>query len=197
MPINPLEITIQKEVVSEIQRLQKALGAAFSPRELNRMAQFATVNAAKAVQDEVRAAAPTNSGLMAKKVKARRSRITRPGAIVGPIQGKKGAWYSKFVIYGTKKHVIYGNVGTAVTARDAVFHPLKLLSGAVVAKANHPGARADHFVTETAWRNIAQARDAYGATIARLITDEQFRGMVVGLQAKYATRYRVETGKHS
>jgi len=59
MPRSPLEVTIKEDVVlREIRNLQQALGNAFNPRELDKMAQFATVNAARALQDSVRQESP-------------------------------------------------------------------------------------------------------------------------------------------
>ena len=197
MPRSPLEITIQQDVVlREIKNLQDALGNAFHPRELDKMAQFATVNAARALQDSVRRESPDRSGFMHKQVKGRRSRLTRPGAIVGPVGGKKGAWYAKFVVYGTKAHRIYGSVGGKADFLGASINkPLKLLSGQTVNAVRHPGAQSNNFVVRASERNIDRATDAYVASMAKFMTDDHFRQKVVGLNAYYRSRYGADTRK--
>lgn len=197
MPRSPLEITIQQDVVlREIKNLQDALGNAFHPRELDKMAQFATVNAARALQDSVRRESPDRSGFMDKQVKGRRSRLTRPGAIVGPVGGKKGAWYAKFVVYGTKAHRIYGSVGGKADFLGASINkPLKLLSGQTVNAVRHPGAQSNNFVVRASERNIDRATDAYVASMAKFMTDDHFRQKVVGLNAYYRSRYGADTRK--
>jgi hypothetical protein len=197
MPRSPLEITIKEDVVlREIRNLQQALGNAFHPRELDKMAQFATVNAARALQDPVRRESPDRSGFMDKQVKGRRSRLTRPGAIVGPVGGKKGAWYAKFVVYGTKAHRIYGSVGGKADFLGASINkPLKLISGQTVNAVRHPGAQSNNFVVRAAERNIDRATDAYAASMAKFMTDDHFRQKVIGLQAYYRSRYGADTRK--
>jgi len=199
MPRSPLEITIQQDVVlREIRNLQAALGDAFNPRELDKMAQFATVNAARSVQADVRHESPDRTGFMDKQVKARRSRLTRPGAIVGPVQGAAKAWYAKFVVHGTKPHRIYGGVGgRADFIGAAINKPLKLVSGQTVAAVRHPGAKSNDFVQRAAERNIAKITDAYTASMAKFMTDDHFRQKVIGLQAYYRSRYGADTRKVS
>lgn len=197
MARSPLEISIKEDVVlREIRNLQQALGDAFNPRELDKMAQFATVNAARALQDSVRDESPDLTGFMDKKVKGRRSRLTRPGAIVGPVGGKKGAWYAKFVVYGTRAHRIYGSVGGKADLLGAAINkPLKLISGQTVNAVRHPGAQSNNFVVRAAERNIDRATDAYTASMAKFMTDDHFRQKVVGLQATYRSKYGADTRK--
>lgn len=195
MPRSPLEVVIKDDLVlREIANLRAALGSAFSPRELDKMAQFATVNAARAIQQDVKAESPDRTGFMDKQVKGRRSRLTRPGAIVGPVQGKSKAWYAKFVVYGTKPHRIYGGVGAGADLIGAVINkPLKLLSGQTVAAVRHPGARSNDFVQRAAQRNADKIADAYTASMAKFMTDDHFRKKVVGLEAYYRSRYGADT----
>lgn len=106
MAVNGLELEIQGNVRQQTEALQKVFLETLGWKGIRKLEQFATVNAARALAPYVRDAAPTDSKFLAKNVRGRRSRITRPGAIVGPVGGKKHAWYSWFVVKGTKPHTI-------------------------------------------------------------------------------------------
>ena len=130
------------------------------------------MNAARALAPYVRAKAPADTGQLAKSVRGRRSRITRPGAIVGPVAGKKQSWYAWFAVKGTKPHTI-----PKVTAAN-LFSDRKFIE--------HPGTRGSNFVIEAVEANIQVAKDAMAKTIVLLINDEAMRAKVLGLEIEYA-----------
>lgn len=168
MAKNALELTLQGDVRKQGEQLQKAFLNTLGWKGIRKLEQFATVNAARALQRDVRDAAPDGpTGLMGKSVRGRRSRITRPGAIVGPVAGKKGAWYAWFVVKGVKPHSLKGGVAGKLGPK------------------NHPGIPPNNFVIETVEANIQKATDAMAATIVLMLEDEAFRNMVVGLEVAY------------
>ena len=156
-----VEIELQGNVRAEAEALQKAFLNSLGWKGVRKLEQFATVNAARALAKPVREKAPTDLGGLAKSVRGRRSRITRPGAIVGPVAGKKYAWYAWFVVKGTKPHTI-----PRVTAAN-LFSDRKFIE--------HPGTRGDNFVIEAVEANIQLAKDAMSKTIVLLLNDEAMR----------------------
>lgn len=172
MAINGLEIEIQGDVRRQTEALQKTLLETLGWKGVRKLEQFATVNAARALAPYVRAAAPSDSKSLAKNVRGRRSRITRPGAIVGPVAGKKHSWYAWFVVKGTKPHTI-----PKITARN-LFTTQKVIE--------HPGTRGNNFVSTTVERNIRVGQDAMAKTIVLLMNDVAMRNKVLGLEIEYA-----------
>lgn len=167
-----VEIELQGNVRAEAEALQKAFLNSLGWRGVRKLEQFATVNAARALAPKVRAAAPKDTGQLGKSVRGRRSRITRPGAIVGPVAGKKHSWYAWFAVKGTKPHTI-----PKVTAKN-LFSDRKFIE--------HPGTRGSNFVIETVEANIQLAKDAMAKTIVLLLNDEAMRAKVLGLEIEYA-----------
>jgi hypothetical protein len=167
-----VEIQLQGNVRAEAEALQKVFLNSLGWRGVRKLEQFATVNAARALAKPVRAAAPKDLGGLAKSVRGRRSRITRPGAIVGPVASKKYAWYAWFAVKGTKPHTI-----PKVTAGN-MFSDRKFIE--------HPGTRGNNFVIEAVEANIQLAKDAMAKTIVLLINDEAMRNKVLGLEIEYA-----------
>ena len=178
-----VEIQLQGNVRAEAEALQKAFLNSLGWKGVRKLEQFATVNAARALAPEVRKKAPTDLGTMAKNVRGRRSRITRPGAIVGPVAGKKYSWYAWFVVKGTKPHTI-----PKVTAGN-LFSDRKFIE--------HPGTRGNNFVIEAVEANIQKAKDAMSKTIVLLLNDEAMRAKVLGLEIEYAngtaTKFQTES----
>jgi len=178
-----VEIVLQGNVRAEAEALQKAFLNSLGWRGVRKLEQFATVNAARALAPYVRAKAPADTGQLAKSVRGRRSRITRPGAIVGPVAGKKQSWYAWFAVKGTKPHTI-----PKVTAAN-LFSDRKFIE--------HPGTRGSNFVIEAVEANIQVAKDAMAKTIVLLINDEAMRAKVLGLEIEYAngtaTKFRSES----
>jgi hypothetical protein len=166
-----VEIQLQGNVRAEAEALQKVFLNSLGWRGVRKL-EFATVNAARALAKPVRAAAPKDLGGLAKSVRGRRSRITRPGAIVGPVASKKYAWYAWFAVKGTKPHTI-----PKVTAGN-MFSDRKFIE--------HPGTRGNNFVIEAVEANIQLAKDAMAKTIVLLINDEAMRNKVLGLEIEYA-----------
>jgi len=167
-----VEIVLQGNVRAEAEALQKAFLNSLGWRGVRKLEQFATVNAARALAPYVRAKAPADTGQLAKSVRGRRSRITRPGAIVGPVAGKKQSWYAWFAVKGTKPHTI-----PKVTAAN-LFSDRKFIE--------HPGTRGSNFVIEAVEANIQVAKDAMAKTIVLLLNDEAMRAKVLGLEIEYA-----------
>ena len=167
-----VEIELQGNVRAEAEALQKVFLNSLGWRGVRKLEQFATVNAARALAPYVRAKAPADTGQLAKSVRGRRSRITRPGAIVGPVAGKKQSWYAWFAVKGTKPHTI-----PKVTAAN-LFSDRKFIE--------HPGTRGSNFVIEAVEANIQVAKDAMAKTIVLLINDEAMRAKVLGLEIEYA-----------
>ena len=172
MAKNSIEIQLQGNVRAEAEALQKAFLNSLGWKGVRKLEQFATVNAARALAKPVRDKAPKDLGALAKNVRGRRSRITRPGAIVGPVAGKKHAWYSWFVVKGTKPHTI-----PKITAAN-LFSERKFIE--------HPGTRGNNFVIEAVEGNIQLAKDAMAKTIVLLLNDEAMRAKVLGLEIEYA-----------
>jgi hypothetical protein len=161
-----LEIKMQGQIRAEAKALQDVFLKTLGWKGIRKLEQFAVVNAARAYAPYVRAAAPKDVGGLAKSVRGRRSRYQRPGAIVGPTQGKKQAWYARFVIYGSKPHTIPKTnvVGQAINRRlDAAGAGYSVFDQG---KIQHPGAR--------------------GATVVLLLNDEAKRAKVLGLEIEYA-----------
>ena len=167
-----VEIQLQGNVRAEAEALQKVFLNSLGWRGVRKLEQFATVNAARALAKPVREKAPKDLGGLAKSVRGRRSRITRPGAIVGPVAGKKHAWYAWFAVKGTKPHTI-----PKVTVGN-MFSDRKFIE--------HPGTRGNNFVIEAVEANIQLAKDAMAKTIVLLINDEAMRNKVLGLEIEYA-----------
>ena len=167
-----VEIQLQGNVRAEAEALQKVFLNSLGWRGVRKLEQFATVNAARALAKPVREKAPKDLGGLAKSVRGRRSRITRPGAIVGPVAGKKHAWYAWFAVKGTKPHTI-----PKITAAN-LFSDRKFIE--------HPGIRGNNFVIEAVEANIQLAKDAMAKTIVLLINDEAMRNKVLGLEIEYA-----------
>jgi len=167
-----VEIQLQGNVRAEAEALQKVFLNSLGWRGVRKLEQFATVNAARALAKPVREKAPKDLGGLAKSVRGRRSRITRPGAIVGPVAGKKHAWYAWFAVKGTKPHTI-----PKVTAAN-LFSDRKFIE--------HPGTRGNNFVIDAVEANIQLAKDAMAKTIVLLINDEAMRNKVLGLEIEYA-----------
>lgn len=261
-----LEIEIQKSVQPEIARLRQALSDGFNERNLTRWEALATLNAARALDDAVTAAAPkgdsedAHPGLLRKMIKARRSRYNKPGAIIGPQRGPNKAFYADWVIFGNKPHkIMASNVSRGQSRAKRVSHRARLAQTAPrdlshfhlarnIRKAN-PGMskkeasheahavvdsyrragyfrlllqdhsdtrrdlaagllkralgtthgpfsavnaqhvkRSNNFVMEAATKNLALAKDAFTATITKLINDEGFRNKIAGLHAYYKAR---------
>lgn len=192
MAVNGLELEIQGDVRKQTDALQKVFLETLGWKGIRKLEQFATVNAARALAPYVRAAAPTDSKQLAKAVRGRKSRITRPGAIVGPVGGKSGTWYGWLVVKGTRAHRIPKltqgqQAGRAVNATldrlgagHSIFGPTPGFL--------HPGTRGDNFVINTVAAKITVAKDAMAATIVLLLTDEAKRNQVLGLEASYKNK---------
>jgi hypothetical protein len=180
MARNALEVYIKGDVQKSAQALWDVFEGTLGQKGVRKLEQFATVNAARALAPAVRDAAPTDHGLMKKSVRGRRSRITRPGAIVGPVAGKKRAWYSWLVVRGTRPHSIPKRTATG---RAALFFKGKLFQGV-----EHPGTKGNNFVDRAVEAHIEDGRDAFAATIVLMFQDQAFRHMVIGLDAQYKNK---------
>jgi hypothetical protein len=113
-------------------------------------------------------------------VRGRRSRITRPGGIVGPVAGKKGAWYAWWTVKGTKPHSLKAK--QSATRRVA-----ETLSG-ITNPLNHPGTPGSNWVEATVVAYKEKALDAFGATVTLLMEDQAARNKVLGLEVAYANQ---------
>ena len=260
-----IEIEIQKAVQPEIARLRQALADGFNERNLTRWEALATLNAARALDDAVTAAAPqgdsdsAHPGFLKKQIKARRSKYNKPGAIIGPQRGTKKAFYADWIIFGTKPHKQEASVRGKAKSRmarvsrranreytqtvvgmahlernirkanptlskkearheaaaiaDSYYRAGKMklfvqdvqdtqrdlasgllkralgtTHGVFASVANQQVKRTNNFVMEAATANIALAKDAFTATITKLINDEGFRNKMAGLNAFYKAR---------
>jgi hypothetical protein len=172
MAVNGLELEIQGDVRRQTEALQKTFLETLGWKGVRKLEQFATVNAARALAPYVRDAAPEDSKGLAKSVRGRRSKITRPGAVVGPVGGKRGAWYAWLVVKGTRPHTI-----PKITARN-LFSTTKVIE--------HPGTRGNNFIINTVERKIKVGQDAMSKTIVLLMTDVAKRNKVLGLEIEYA-----------
>lgn len=205
MAVNGLELEIQGDVRKQTEALQKVFLETLGWKGIRKLEQFATVNAARALAPYVKAAAPTDSKQLAKSVRGRKSRITRPGAIVGPVGGKKGAWYGWLIVKGIRPHRIPKLTG-GQQAGQAVRSTLdRLGAGHSIFGPTpgfmHPGVRGDNFVINTVAAKIQVGQDAMAATIVLLLNDEAKRNQVLGLEASYknktASRWQSEPwGRH-
>lgn len=192
MAVNGLELEIQGDVRKQTDALQKVFLETLGWKGIRKLEQFATVNAARALAPYVRAAAPTDSKALAKAVRGRKSRITRPGAVVGPVGGRRGVWYGWLTVKGVKPHRIPKltggqQAGQAVNAAldrlgagHSIFGPTPGFL--------HPGTRGDNFVIETVAAKIQVGKDAMAATIVLLLNDEAKRNQVLGLETSYKNK---------
>jgi hypothetical protein len=174
MPFNAMELRLQGQIRSEAKGLQDAFLKTLGWQGVRKLEQFAVTNAARAWGKKggvVANAAPSDHGLLRKSIRGRRSRITRPGAIVGPMLGGKGAWWARFVIRGAKAHYIPKLTVASLYTQSSFI--------------DHPGVRANPFVDRAIESNYNIGADAFSATIVLLMTDEAKRNQVVGLEAKY------------
>lgn len=177
MAKSQLEIEIKGNIKEQTIAMAKALNMSLGDQGFKKLEQFATVNAARALAKPVRQNAPANTGNTAKAVRGRRSRINRPGAIVGPVQGKRGAWWSWFIVKGVRPHTIPKL--TASDIRDVV------IFGKERRVFEHPGVAGNDFVSQAVEANLNLAQDAFGATVIGLIDDAALRYKVMGWQVSY------------
>lgn len=175
MATSPMRIEIKE--IEGVEPLQLALTAGFDKRTLQRFTTTASINAARTLVTPMRQRAPQDTGKLAKAIAARRSRNRGGGAVVGIKGGRSGVWYRWPAVDAARPHVIL--------ARNGGF--LSFL-GQNVRAVNHPGKRANPFILEAAAAGMAKVQDAYAATIAKLMTDQEFRRRVKGLSAKYPRR---------
>lgn len=181
-----LEIQLQGQIRAEAKALQDVFLKTLGWKGVRKLEQFAVVNAARAYAPYVRQAAPKDVGNLAKSVRGRRSRYQRPGAIVGPTQGKKQAWWARFVIYGARPHTIpkTNAVGKAVNRRlDAAGVGYSIFDQG---KIQHPGTPRNAFVHTAVEQHYQVGADAFGATVVLLLNDEAKRAKVLGLEIEYA-----------
>lgn len=174
MPFNAMELQLQGKIRSEAKALQNAFLDTLGWKGVRKLEQFAVVNAARAwgaKNGPVANAAPTGSGVLRKSIRGRRSRILRPGAIVGPMLGSKNAWWARFVIRGVKPHYIPKLTVASLYMQSSFI--------------DHPGVNANPFVDRAIESNYNLGYDAFSATIALMMTDEAKRNKVLGLEAKY------------
>jgi hypothetical protein len=190
--VNGLELEIQGDVRKQTDALQKVFLETLGWKGIRKLEQFATVNAARAFAPHVRAAAPTDSKQLAKSVRGRKSKITKPGAVVGPVGGRKGAYYAWMVVKGTSAHRIpkltggqrAGAAANAALDRLGAGHSIFGPTPGFL----HPGVRGDNFVIETVAAKIQVGKDAMAATIVLLLNDTAKRNQVLGLEASYKNK---------
>jgi hypothetical protein len=190
--VNGLELEIQGDVRKQTDALQKVFLETLGWKGIRKLEQFATVNAARAFAPYVRAAAPTDSKQLAKSVRGRKSKITKPGAVVGPVGGRKGAYYAWMVVKGTSAHRIpkltggqrAGAAANAALDRLGAGHSIFGPTPGFL----HPGVRGDNFVIETVAAKIQVGKDAMAATIVLLLNDTAKRNQVLGLEASYKNK---------
>jgi hypothetical protein len=174
MPFNALELRLQGQIRSEAKALQDAFLKTLGWQGVRKLEQFAVTNAARAWGKKggpVANAAPSGDGILRKSIRGRRSRITRPGAVVGPMLGSKGAWWARFVIRGAEPHYIPKLTVSTLFSQSSFI--------------DHPGVRPNPFVDRAIESNYNVGADAFSATIALLMQDEAKRNKVLGLEAKY------------
>jgi hypothetical protein len=190
--VNGLELEIQGDVRKQTDALQKVFLETLGWKGIRKLEQFATVNAARALAPYVKAAAPTDSKQLAKSVRGRKSKITKPGAVVGPVGGRKGAYYAWMVVKGTSAHRIpkltggqrAGAAANAALDRLGAGHSIFGPTPGFL----HPGVRGDNFVIETVAAKIQVGKDAMAATIVLLLNDTAKRNQVLGLEASYKNK---------
>jgi hypothetical protein len=175
-----IELEMQGNVREGAQALWDIFNESIGQKGIRKLESFATVNAARSLSPFVRAAAPRDQGLLAKSVRGRRSRLNKQGAIVGPVAGKKAAWYAWLVVRGTKAHRM---PKLGATRRAAMWFGMQLHSVVM-----HPGARPNNFVDRAVEANIEKAKDAFGGTIVLMINDAAFRQKVLGFEAAYKNK---------
>lgn len=175
MASQPIRIEIKD--IEGVEPLKLALASGFSKRTLQRFTTTASINAARTLVGPMRQRAPRDTGKMAKAIAARRSRNRGGGAVVGIKGGKSGVWYRWPAVDEARPHVIRARGGGVLS-----------FLGLNAREVNHPGKRSNPFVLEAAAAGMDKVFDAYAKTIAKLITDKEFRRRVRGLTAKYPRR---------
>jgi len=180
MAKSALEIVIKGDVQREAQNLWDAFESTLGQKGVRKLEKFATVNAARALAPFVRDAAPSRHGLLKKSVRGRRSRLISTGAVVGPVGGKKHAWYGWWVVRGTKPHRI---PKPGVAGRVTL-----LFGGQLHHSSDHPGSKTNNFVDRAIAAHLSAGQDAFGATIALIFASEAFRKKILGLEIEYANK---------
>lgn len=175
MASSPLRVEIKE--IEGVDPLKLALTAGFDKRTLQRFTTTASINAARTMVSPMRQRAPQDTGKLSKAIAARRSRKRGGGAVVGIKGGKSGVWYRWPAVDAARPHVIRARPGGFLS-----------FLGQNVQQVNHPGKRSNPFILEAAAAGLSKAYDAYAATIAKLMTDQEFRRRVRGLSAKYPRR---------
>jgi hypothetical protein len=180
MAQNLLELKIQQDVLREAQNLWDTFESTLGQRGVRKLEKFATVNAARALAPYVKAEAPQHTGLLAKSIRGRRSRLIGTGAVVGPVGGAKHAWYGWFVVRGTTPHRMpkQGTIGKIAL----------MFNAEIIHSVEHPGNKANNFVDRAVAAHIQVGQDAFGATIALIFQSEQFRHKILGMEIMYANR---------
>ncbi len=134
-----------------------------NPTAYRRLMSFATVNAARTYSKPIKALAPRGkSGNLAKGVKARAGRYSKPSAVVGPLfagrGSKKNPWYRWIVVKGTS--------GRRKTKR-----------GIVSVKAITPNKFVNRAVDNRT--NEQKAVDAFHNTVEAFYNNTVFRGRIL------------------
>lgn len=171
---SPANFTIKVEGADS---MAMALKAGFNENAMRSWYNRATLDAARALVNPMRAAAPVgNDGApeARKAIKARRARKRGGGALVGIKRGPGGVWYGNFVVKATRPHTI----------RAGKRFKFLSFNGLYTREVQHPGKRANPFVNQTGEREQDKAKEAFTKTVARLMTDEAFRKHVRGLRAR-------------
>lgn len=172
---SPLRVEIKE--IDGVKPMQLALAAGFDARTLQRYTTQASINAARTLVKPMRQKAPKDSGKLANAIAARRSKVKGGGAVVGIKGGKSGVWYRWPAVDAAQPHIIRAKGDGALA-----------FLGIRTKEVMHPGKKANTFVNDAAEANLPKVFDAYAKTIAKLITDKEFRRRVKGLVAKYPRR---------
>ena len=131
-----------------------------NPTAFRRLANFATLNAARTLKKPIQDRAPRGkTGRLKKSIAARAARYNKPAAVVG-IKGGG----SNRVFYGW---LVVGGIGSRRTTKNGTF----------TVKAVKPQPFVDEVVKKQS--NIDRAVESYSKTVAAFFNDEPFRKTIL------------------
>jgi len=171
-------MVLSAETLRELTALDLAISAGFDAKRIDKALTAASLETAKAMVKPVRAAAPKNTGRLARAVWAMPVMRDKPGAYVGIRAGKsradrKGAYYRYIITSGVANvpYVIKSKSAAPGLSWAQVGAGLKLPDGSLRKSATRtqkiPGRP---FVYETVSKNLNRAKEIFQDAMGRIIT---------------------------
>mgnify|MGYP003347373875 CR=1 FL=1 len=173
-----VDMVLSAETIRELNALDLAISAGFDAKRIDKALNAASLETARAMVKPVRAAAPKNTGRLARAVWAMPVMRDKPGAYVGIRAGKsrtdrKGAYYRYIVTSGVARvpYVIKAKDVAPGLSWAQVGAGIKLPDGSlrksVVRTQKIPGRP---FVYETVSKNLNRAKEIFEKAMVRIIS---------------------------